>query len=142
MKRRLLLILMYICSFICSIAPVAVYFLLNSEKYVKSGEDVIKICLGGFICLSLALLKILGKLKMPSSTVAFGIVFLLSYLLKSVTDDLIIFSLLALVGDLADKLFFGIPIKRIKEGIFIDKNANETEKRMERVMERYFRGSI
>ena len=133
---------MFICSFICSIAPLAVYVAINHEKYIGVREDAIKLSLGGLICATLVLFKILGKLKMPSSTVAFGIVFLLSYLLKSVTDDLIIFSLLALVGDLADKLFFGIPIKRIKEKIFIDKSADETEKRMERVMERYFRGGV
>ena len=133
---------MYICSFICSIAPLVVYFISNHVRYVKSYEDVTKLCLGGFICLSLMLLKILGKLKMPSSTVTFGILFLLSYLLKSITDDLIIFSLLALIGDIADRLFFGIPIKRIKEKILIDKSADETERRMERVMERYFRGGV
>ncbi len=142
MRKRLLFLFMYICSFICSIAPLVVYFISNHERYVKSYEDVTKLCLGGFICLSLMLLKILGKLNMPSSTVTFGILFLLSYLLKSITDDLIIFSLLALIGDIADRLFFGIPIKRIKEKILIDKSADETERRMERVMERYFRGGV
>ena len=79
---------------------------------------------------------------MPVSTVSFGILFLLSYLLKSITDDLVIFSLLALVGDIADKLFFGIPVRRIKESILISRGGDETEKRIERVMERYFRGGV
>ena len=142
MKKRLLLLFMYICSFICSVAPITVYFIVNNEKYVKSYEDVTKLCLGGFICAALVLLKILGKLKMPASTVTFGIVFLLSYLLKSITDDLMIFSLLALVGDISDKIFFEIPIGRIKERLHIDKSADETEKRVERIMERYFRGGV
>jgi len=131
---------MYICSFVCSIAPIVVYFILNHEKYVRGYEDVTKLCLGGFICLSLMLLKILGRLKAPTSTVTFGVIFLLSYLLKSITDDMLVFSFLALVGDVVDKLLFGIPIKRIREKIHIDKSADETEKRVERIMERYFRG--
>lgn len=142
MKRRFLLVFMYICSFICSVAPLITYFLLNHERYIRSYGDITKLCLGGFICLFLMLLKILGKLKMPVSTVAFGILFLLSYLLKSITDDLIIFSLLALVGDIADKLFFGIPIKHLKEKILLEKSGDETEKRVERIMERYFRGGV
>ena len=142
MKKRALIVLLFICSFICSIAPITVYFIVNSEKYIKSPEDTFKLCLGGLICLCLIMLKVIGKLKLPSSTVAFGFLFLLSYLLKSITDDLIIFSLLALIGDIADRLIFGIPIKRIKEKILIDKSADETERRMERVMERYFRGGV
>ena len=140
MRKRLLLLFMYICSFICSIAPLVVYFISNHVRYVKSYEDVTKLCLGGFICLSLMLLKILGKLKMPSSTVTFGILFLLSYLLKSITDDILIFSFLILLGDVLDKMIFAIPIKRIKERVFIDKSADATCEKMEEILSRYYRG--
>ena len=142
MRKRLLLLFMYICSFICSVAPITVYFAVNSEKYIKSPEDTFKLCLGGLICLCLIMLKVLGKLKLPSSTVAFGFLFLLSYLLKSITDDILIFSFLALVGDLADKIFFAIPISKLKKSIEYERSADVTVRKLDEVMERYFRGGV
>ena len=140
MKKRALVVLLFICSFICSIAPITVYFAVNSEKYIKSPEDTFKLCFGGLICLCLLMLKVIGKLKLPSSTVAFGILFLLSYLLKSITDDILIFSFLALIGDLADKIFFAIPISRLKKSIEYEKSADA--RKLDEVMERYFRGGV
>ena len=142
MKKRALIVLLFICSFICSVAPITVYFAVNSEKYIKSPEDTFKLCLGGLICLCLIMLKVLGKLKLPSSTVAFGFLFLLSYLLKSITDDILIFSFLALVGDLADKIFFAIPISKLKKSIEYERSADVTVRKLDEVMERYFRGGV
>lgn len=142
MKRRVLLLIMYICSFISSVAPIIIYFGVNHEKYIKAPNDAFKLCLGGIICVALVLLKILGRLKLPSSTVTFGFIFLLSYLLKSITDDLIIFSFLALLGDFIDKVCFMIPINKIKERIMLDKGASAAAEKVEEIMERYFRGGV
>ena len=142
MKKRALIALLFICSFICSIAPITVYFIANSDKYIKTPEDTFKLCFGGLICLGLIMLKVIGKLKLPSSTVAFGFLFLLSYLLKSITDDLLMFSFLALVGDLADKIFFGIPISRLKKSIEYERSADITADKVDKIMERYFRGGV
>ena len=142
MKKRVLILFLYICSFVCSIAPVVVYFAVNSEKYIKSYEDTFKLCFGGLICLVLLALKVAGKLKLPSSTVTFGIVFLLAYLLKSITDDLLVFSFLALVGDIADKVFFVIPISRMKKNIENEKLSTLTADKVSEAMERYFRGGV
>ena len=142
MKKRALIIFLFICSFICSVAPIVVYFATNSDIYIKTPEDTFKLCLVGLICLGLIMLKVIGKLKLPSSTVAFGFLFLLSYLLKSITDDLLIFSFLALVGDLADKIFFGIPISRLKKSIEYERSADITADKVDKIMERYFRGGV
>ena len=142
MKKKALIVLLFICSFVCSVAPITVYFAVNSEKYIKSPEDTFKLCLGGLICVGLIMLKVIGKLKLPSSTVAFGFLFLLSYLLKSITDDILIFSFLALVGDLADKIFFAIPISRLKKSIEYERSADVTVRKLDEVMERYFRGGV
>ena len=94
MKKRVVLLLMYICSFMCSMAPLVVYVAINHEKYIGVRADALKLSAGGLICAALVLFKILGKLKAPSSTVCLGIFFILSYLLKSITDDLIVLSFL------------------------------------------------
>ena len=87
-------------------------------------------------------LKVIGKLKLPSSTVTFGIVFLLAYLLKSITDDLLVFSFLALIGDIADKVFFMIPISKMKKNIENEKLSSLTADKVSEAMERYFRGGV
>lgn len=140
MKKRVILLFMYICSFICSIAPLVIYVIANSEKYIGMREDAVKLSVGGLICAALVLFKILGKLKAPSSTVCLGIFFILSYLLKSITDDLVVLSFLALVGDLADRIFFALPISRIKSGITAERTADATADRLEAILEKYYRG--
>jgi len=140
MRKRILILFLYICSFVCSIAPIVIYFAVNSEKYIKSPEDTVKLCFGGLICLFLVAIKVMGKLKLPSSTLTFGIVFLLAYLLKSITDDLLIFSFLALVGDIGDKIFFMIPISKIKKNMEYERTADITAAKVNEAMERYFRG--
>jgi len=140
MKKRVVLSLMYICSFICSIAPLVIYVAVNHERYIGVRADAVKLSLGGLICAALVLFKILGRLKAPSSTVCLGIFFLLSYLLKSITDDLVVLSFLALIGDLADKIFLGIPISRLRSGISAERTADATADKLEAILERYYRG--
>ena len=131
---------MYICSFICSIAPLVIYVAVNHERYIGVRADAVKLSVGGLICAALVLFKILGRLKAPSSTVCLGIFFLLSYLLKSITDDLVVLSFLALTGDLADKIFLGIPISRLRSGISAERTADATADKLEAILERYYRG--
>jgi len=131
---------MYICSFICSIAPLVIYVAVNHERYIGVRADAVKLSLGGLICAALVLFKILGRLKAPSSTVCLGIFFLLSYLLKSITDDLVVLSFLALIGELADKIFLGIPISRLRSGISAERTADATADKLEAILERYYRG--
>ena len=121
-------------------APLTVYLITNWEKYIGVREDAIKLSFGGIICVILVLLKILGRLKGTSSTVSLGIFFILSYLLKSITDDLIVFSFLALVGDIGDKMFFSIPISRTKNALAAEKTADATVEKLEDILDKYYRG--
>lgn len=140
MKKRVVLLLMYICSFICSIAPLAIYVIINSERYIGVRADAVKLSFGGIICAALVLFKILGRLNAPSSTVCLGVFFLLSYLLKSITDDLVVLSFLALIGDIADKIFFRLPVSRIKSSISAERVADSTAEKLEQILDRYYRG--
>ena len=39
MKKRFILLIMYICSFICSLAPLVSYIIINSERYIGLHRD-------------------------------------------------------------------------------------------------------
>ena len=123
--KRLKIPMLYLLSLVLSIAPVTVYASLNWDRYVTTVSEGIRLGCGGSMLLIIVLLKVTGRLKMPSRTALFGLVFILSYLLKAVLNDLLILSFLALVGELMDSLC-GIFIRRAREEGQRTKNAEAT----------------
>ncbi len=95
---------LYILSFVCSIAPVLTYFLVNHKSYISTTPEKIKLLFGGALVVAILIIKAIGHLKINSSIVFFAGLFLLSYLLESIISDLIIFSFLALVGEILARI--------------------------------------
>ena len=46
------------------------------------------------------------------------------------------------ISDIADKIFFHIPIKRVRENIRIDKTADATAEKVGEMLEHYYRGGM
>ena len=136
-KLRTKLIFLQIGSFLVSVAPLLVVIILKWNSYTSEPSDSIKLGVGCMIGLVFVLLKAVGKLKMPSRIVSFGIVFIMSYLLKAILDDLILLSGMALAGEVLDMIIFQPFIKKIKEKIQIGKQANATTAQMEEVLKQY-----
>ena len=131
--RKIKVPFLYLLSFAFSILPVSIYFFVNMDRYVKSVPEGIRLAGGGVLLLIIVLLKVIGKLKMPSRTALFGIVFVLCYLLSSVLSDLIIFSFLALVGDIMDSILHVI-IRREREENQRERVAHKTAQEINRVL--------
>lgn len=125
--------LLYLISFALSILPVLIYFFINSDKYVKSVPEGVRLAFGGILLLVIVFLKVIGKLKAPSRTTLFAFVFLLSYLLSSVLQDLIIFSFLALLGEIMDSVMHFI-IRREREKTQRERVAQKTAQEVKRVL--------
>lgn len=125
--KRLKIGLLYVASLVLSCLPVLIYFFLNLDRYVKTTPQAIRLSVGAIILLFILVLKTVGKLKMPSRIVTFSVVLLLSYLLESVLSDLIIFSLLALIGEALDLILQAI-IRNQREKIKLEKIREETER--------------
>ena len=140
MKKKNLrgrLILLQICSFFISIAPLFAVLIMNWGTYTKTPGDTVKLCCGGVAVLFFIFLKVIGKLKMPPRIVLFGIVFLMSYLLQEIMDDLILLSGMALAGEALDFIFFQRAIKITKENILVGKTADATTQQVEEVIKKY-----
>ena len=135
LKARL--ILLYIFSFLVSIAPVTVCLILNWGDYVKTPGDTIRLSLGGIALACILFLKVIGKLKMPRRVVAFGIAFIMSYLLQAVLKDLILLTGMALLGEFIDCLIFQRAIRITKENILVGKTADKTTEQVEEVIKKY-----
>ena len=133
--KRLKLPLLYLISFVLSIGPVAVFVGFNIDSYISTTADAIKLSLGGILVAFIVILKVLGKLKIPSRITVFSLAFVISYLLSSLIEDICILLFLALVGEALD-LILGALIKREKEKITNEKIAKETANQLEKIIPR------
>ena len=111
----------------------AIYFFLNRERYFVTLPERVKLTTG-LVCLGvIVLLKVMGKLKMPSRAVLFGLVFILCYLMESVLNDLLVFSFLALVGEIMD-MICQVFVKRAKEEKATEKMAQATTAEITKIL--------
>ena len=127
MKARFKIVMLYILSFACSVTPALAFFLINHDKYIKTVPDKVKITVGLVAIAVILIIKLAGKLKINSKIVVFGIFFLLCYLLESMLNDLIVFSFLALIGEILDLIVMAI-IKKSKRDLFIKESAEANAK--------------
>ena len=134
---RLKLIVLYLFSFIFSTAPLVITFILNKEEYITTPSDTFKLCIGGMIAVILIALKAVGKLKLPSGIVLYGIAFALSYLLEAILTDLMLLSGMALLGEIIDAAIFKPLIARTNEKMNISKTADATAEQIRAVLDEY-----
>jgi hypothetical protein len=97
--KKMKIPLLYVLSFLCSVMPVLIYFVLNHESYISTTPERIKLLFGGILAVSIVITKMLGVFKINSGIMLFSLVFVFSYLLEGIISDLLIFSFLALVGE-------------------------------------------
>lgn len=131
--KHLKIVCLYILGFVLSIAPIFTYFILNYDRYVKSTYDGVRLASGGIILACILLVKITGKLKIPSAVSVFGVIFILSYLLNSIIMDLMIFSFLALLGEICD-MVVQIFIRKERARLVNTKIATETAKEISKIV--------
>ena len=131
--KRYKIPLLYVLSFALSVLPVAVYFFANADRYFVTVPDRVRLTVG-LVCLAvIVFLKIMGKLRMPSRAVLFGFVMVMCYLLERVLDDLVVFSFLALVGEVLDMVCQHY-IRKAREEKQLEKSAKRTAEEIERVL--------
>lgn len=135
---RTKLIFLHIFSFVVSAAPLLVYVFCNWGDYAKTTGDTVKITVGLFVVVILFLLKVFGKLKMPSRVVFYGVTCILCYFLYPLIQDIVWLSALCLLGELLDLALFQKPIKTLKEKIIIDKTADATTDKVSAEMRKMF----
>ncbi len=131
--KRLKIPILYLLSFVLSIAPVGICFFLNRHRYFVTLPDKVKITVGLVCLVFIVFLKVMGKLRMPSRAVLFGFVMIMCYLMERVLDDLLVFSFLALVGEVLDLICQHF-IRKAREERLLEKSAKRTAEEIERVL--------
>lgn len=131
-----------VCSFLASIIPLGLVVWIHRDEYIATVGQAVKLSIGGIIVAILLVLKIIGKLKMPRRVTAFAMIFILSWLLAVVLQDLMLLSGAALIGEVVDEIFFRRSIKRLDERIHMEKSADVTVQKMEQMMQKYVGGRV
>lgn len=139
MKGKCKLALLYILSVIATIAPITIYFFINIDKYTKTVPDTIKLCSGAIILFCIVVLKVIGKLHVPSAITLYAIILVLAYLLNSIIQDLIVFAFLALVGELLS-IFIDIVIRNLRIKLEREKTASITAVEVEKIITKHIGG--
>lgn len=90
--------------------------------YVKRGELIaggsgIRVSAGLLIVLVVALLAVLGKMKMPGRVVSVGAAFAVSWLLESLLDNLVLLLGVLFAGILVDALVCETRVRKLKRTV-------------------------
>ena len=127
------IVLLHILSVVLSVCPVLIFFFVNLDIYVTTRYEGIKLASGGVVLLLIVVLKVLGKLTIPSGVMLYGIIIILSYLLEAIISDLIIFAFMALVGEILSSICDAV-IKSFKKKIEREKTAEITANEIKKVI--------
>ena len=145
-RKRVPLFCLRAMSFFASIAPLGVVFAARFDEYVETVSDVVKLGFGATAIVFFVALKVLGKLKMPSRVVFYALVLGFSYVFEALLADLMILSLMALIGEVLDIFLFAPAIKRREaereRGKVADATADRMEERMEALLDKYIGGRV
>lgn len=139
---KLRLCFLYIGSFTVCLAPLIAIVAFNWSDYIETPSDAIKLTVGGMFAVVLLVLGILGKLKLPSKIVWYGVGLIMAYLLQPIIDNILMLFTALLAGELVDMMLFKWSIKRTKEQILINRTADTTTNQVEQVIAKYLDGRV
>lgn len=137
MKTKTKLRLYEFGGFLASVLPLSVILALNWDRYVQSYAAGVKLLTGGLILVILLSLKVLAKLRIPSSVTAITVVMLLSYLLQAILSDLTLLCGAYLVGEILDLILFRRRAKALREALMAERAADATAGRVEELLKTY-----
>lgn len=139
MKPKIKLAILCVVSYLVSILPLFITFMLNFGKYTESVEATVKLTLGGLIVLGLLLARTLGR-ALPHGLGGTLTIFLIAFLLEAILADLVLLLGMFLLGECLDIIFLRRRIAKLREDMLVEKTANATAEQVEAIMQRYVGG--
>ena len=136
-RRRMLEAL----SFLLSVLPVSVAIITRWDVYTEDPGGGFKLAIGGILLGVVLLLGVLGRLKIPGDIWVAVFVFVISYLIRSVLDDILLLTGCYIAGRVCDRLFCKGAIKRIREELAARRTAELTGKTVVDQIKSYLGGS-
>lgn len=128
-------------SFFVSILPVSIVILSKWDLYTASPGGVLKVAAGGVLLAIVLLMGVLGRLNVPGDIWAAVFVLVVSYLMQSVLDDIILLTAMYIVGRLCDKIVCRRYIKRIRAELSARRTAELTGQTVVDQIKQYLGGN-
>lgn len=139
MKSRAKLWRSYILWGIASIAvtlgPLAAVLIVNRSRYFTAPRAGLKLTVAGVMCVLFLALLLFEKIKAPGSVFWFTFVFVLACLLDPLLKDMRLLAGMALAGKVTDWVFVTPRVRRCRELIRTDEQANASAKATAATME-------
>ena len=129
-------ILWGIASFTALVTPLVAVLIVNRERYFTTVQDAVKLTAGGLLCFLFLAGVIFGKVRAPGGLFLCAFVFVLSCLLEPILKDMKLLSGMALVGACTDWIFFAPRVRRCREKLRMDEQANVTARAVEAALEK------
>lgn len=136
-KRKLFFLVLG--GFLASTLPLLTLLIIRWEDYTALPGGAVRLCFGGGVIAALILLKVLGKLKLPSRLTVMVVALLLVYLLEAMIADLTLILWVAILGEALDAFLFAPFAKRIRARIAIEKQADATADKVEELLKNYIK---
>jgi hypothetical protein len=106
-----------ITSYLVLVGPVLGVLIANHARYFTTAVETFKVGTGALIGLVMVALLIGGKLRVPSGLVVLLFMFIMSWLLGNLLEDLMLLSGCALVGKALDWIFIAPHLHRLQKRI-------------------------
>lgn len=139
-KEKRKLFFLCVGGFLASALPLFSLLVLRWDTYTSVPGGAVRLCFGGAAIALLILLKVLGKIKLPSRLCVMGISLVLVYLLEGLLADLTLILWVALIGEATDALFFAPLAKKTRKRIEVACQADATADRVEELLKTYAGG--
>ncbi len=136
-RPRLRHFLLCVAELVLLIGPLLGVLIANKDRYFTTVAETVKLSIGGSICVVFMVLLIFGKLRVPGSMFFITFVFVMSWLLGPLLEDLMLLSGVAMASKAVDLVLVTPRIRALREQITIGKTANATTKQVEEVLQKY-----
>ena len=121
---------------VTSLLPLLVVIIINWNDYVVSaGGQSWKLTIGGVMAVGMIAALMIGKMKMPGLKTFFAILLVIIFLLEPILADLKLLCAAALGGQLVNGFTFEIFVKKYKETMTMEKQADINAKATQKVVE-------
>lgn len=133
-RERWRIALLTVGGFLASVAPPATLLLLRWDRYTAIPAGGVRLTVGGILIAAMLLLKVMGKLKLPSRMTVMAIALILSYLLEALLSDLSLVLWAALIGEALDALVSSPLLSRARARLERLEQADVTAVAMESLL--------
>ena len=110
------ILLWQVIGFAVCVLPLLITVYVKRRELIAGGSGV-RVSAGLLIVLVVALLAVLGKMKMPGRVVSVGAAFAVSWLLESLLDNLVLLLGVLFAGILMDALVCETRVRKLKRTV-------------------------